>query len=69
MAVTEILDRGAIIAEVDVVDCVTHSKSPWFVGPYGFVLADPILYDEPIRCRGRLGFFEPEFKEVNENLS
>ena len=51
---------GAIIGEVDIVDCVTESKSPWFVGPYGFVLAHPVLYKKPIPCKGKLGFFEPE---------
>lgn len=52
-------DFGAIIGEVDIVDCVTESKSPWFVGKYGFVLANPILYEKPIPCRGMVGFFNP----------
>jgi hypothetical protein len=51
-------DFGALIGEVDIIDCVTESKSPWFVGKYGFVLANPKLYDEPIPYRGQLGFFE-----------
>ena len=51
---------GAIIGEVDIIDCVTESKSPWFVGKYGFVLRNPKLYKAPIPCKGRLGFFEPE---------
>ncbi len=49
---------GAIIGEVDITACVTNSKSPWFTGPYGFVLANPVLYDKPIPYRGQLGFFE-----------
>lgn len=49
---------GAIIGEVDIVDCVEKSESPWFVGKYGFVLANPVLYDKPIPYRGQLGFFE-----------
>lgn len=53
-------ERGAIIGEVDVVDCVTQSSSPWFTGPYGFVLKNPVLYDRPISCKGKLGLFEPE---------
>lgn len=34
-------------------------NSGWFRGPYGFVLADahPL---EPMPCRGRLSFFQPE---------
>lgn len=51
--------KGAIIGEVDITGCVTESDSPWFVGKYGFTLANPILYTKPIPCRGKLGFFEP----------
>jgi hypothetical protein len=58
-AYSKLLPRGAIIGEVDIVDCVTESQSPWFVGPYGFVLRNPAAYKEPIPCRGMLGFFEP----------
>ena len=53
---------GAIIGEVDIIDCVTESKSPWFVGKYGFVLANPVLYDKPIPCRGMVGFFTPNIE-------
>lgn len=52
--------RGAIIGEVDIVDCVTESKSPWFTGPYGFVLANPVAYKVPVPCKGKLGFFTPD---------
>lgn len=51
--------HGAIIGEVDVVDCVTNHGSRWFFGPYAFVLANPVLYETPIPCKGSLGFFEP----------
>jgi len=51
--------RGAIIGEVDIVDCVTQSSSPWFTGPYGFLLRNPLLYERPIMCPGKLGLFEP----------
>lgn len=51
---------GAIIGEVDIIDCVTKSNSPWFVGKYGFILTNPKLYESPIPCRGQLGFFEPD---------
>ena len=49
---------GAIIGEVTITGCVDHSDSPWFVGPYGFTLSNPVLYDKPIPYRGQLGFFE-----------
>jgi hypothetical protein len=52
--------ESAVIGEVDIVDCVSHSDSPWFIGPYGFVLANPVLYDNPIPCKGRTFFFDPQ---------
>jgi len=30
--------RGGIVGSVEITDCVEKSKSPWFVGPYGFIL-------------------------------
>lgn len=54
------LPHGAIIGEVEIVDCVTESSSLWFTGPYGFVLRSPVLYDRPIPAKGRLGFWEVE---------
>lgn len=54
----ESLPRGGIVGEVDVIDVVQQSASPWFVGPWGLVLANPISH--PFTpCRGRLGFFDP----------
>ena len=56
----EILDSyyGAIIGEVDIVDCVWNHKSKWrAVGQWQFVLANPVVYTQPIPCRGQLGFF------------
>ena len=45
-------DFGAIIGEVDITGCVERSDSPWFVGKYGLVLANPVLYDKPVPYRG-----------------
>jgi hypothetical protein len=50
--------RGAVIGEVDIIDCVDRSSSPWYLGRYGFILANPVLYEKPIPCKGKLGFFE-----------
>jgi hypothetical protein len=50
-------ERGGIIGEAELVDCVTQSHSPWFSGPYGFVLRD--VQQLPFRpCNGLLGFWE-----------
>jgi hypothetical protein len=48
---------GALIGEVDIVDCVVDSCSPWFFGKYGFVLSNPVLYEKPIPYKGSLGLF------------
>jgi hypothetical protein len=47
---------GGIVGSAEVVGCVDHSASAWFVGPYGFVLsgAAPCRY---IPLAGRLGLF------------
>jgi hypothetical protein len=59
-----VLDRGGIVGQVDIVDCVQSSTSPWFFGAYGFVLknAKPL----PFRpFKGALGFFDvPELTPV-----
>jgi len=61
------LTTGAIIGEVDIVGCLyRHGEenpnySPWHeIGMYGLLLANPALYDKPIPCKGKLGFFEPD---------
>jgi hypothetical protein len=52
------LPQGGIVGQVDVIDVVRLSSSPWFEGPCGLVLANPKPL--PFRaCRGMLGFFEP----------
>jgi len=52
------LARGAIIGEVTITGCLSASDSPWFCGPYGFILEDPVAYETPIPWRGQLGFFQ-----------
>ncbi len=54
----EVLERGGIVGEAEIVDCVTRSESVWFFGPYGFVLrnAKPLPFWP---CKGALGFFNP----------
>lgn len=51
-------DRGVIVGTVEIVDCVTSSASPWFVGDFGFVLRDPRPLATPIPWKGSLGFRE-----------
>jgi hypothetical protein len=53
-------DMGGVVGECEIVDCVVESTSPWFFGPFGFVIRDakPLPF---MPCRGRLGFFEVEY--------
>ncbi len=47
---------GGIIGMAEIVDCVDKMDSPWFTGPWGFVLrhARPLPF---FPCKGKLGFF------------
>lgn len=52
------LERGGIIGMAEIVDCVEDHPSPWFFGPFGWVICNP----EPLdfrACKGTLGFFTP----------
>jgi len=48
---------GGIVGVATIVDCVTASDSKWFMGKYGFVLADakPLPF---VPCKGQLNFFD-----------
>lgn len=49
--------QGGVIGEITITECVKKSASPWFTGPYGFVVREPkVLPFWP--CKGALGFFE-----------
>lgn len=61
----------AIIGEVDLMGYfhstdigIPATKSPWFTGPYGFVLKNPLLYGKPIPCKGALRFFDPGITDI-----
>ncbi len=56
---------GGIIGSVEIVDCVTASTSPWFIGKYGFVLKNPLPL-QFMPCLGRLSFFDVEYKSPQE---
>ncbi len=47
-----------LIGELDIVDMVIKSDSPWFFGRYGYVTANAKEYDKPIPYRGWPGLFE-----------
>lgn len=51
------LPRGGIIGQASIVACVDRHDSPWFFGPYGFVLDDvrPLPFTP---LKGALGLFD-----------
>lgn len=51
------MKTGGIVGVADVVDCISESDNEWFVGRYGFVLANqrPVPF---IPVKGALGFFD-----------
>ena len=49
--------RGYLLGIVDLVAVCEESTSPWFQGPYGWVVVNPRLI-EPIPYKGRLGLFD-----------
>lgn len=51
------LPRGVILGTVDMVDCVEDSPSPWFMGKFGYVIANPRPFASPIAAKGALGFW------------
>lgn len=48
---------GVIVGVVRLAGVVTESDSPWFAGPFGWVLADKVAI-EPVKCSGKLGLWE-----------
>jgi len=51
------LQFGALIGVADLVDVITESSSPWFEGPFGFVLKNARKIT-PIPWRGQLSLFD-----------
>lgn len=47
---------GGIVGKVNMIDCVKEHPSPWFVGKWGCVFAEPSTIDH-IPYRGQQGWF------------
>lgn len=50
---------GAFLGTAVLLGCTRHSDSSWFHGPWGFEIANPSRFPEPIPGPGALGFFDP----------
>ena len=65
IVIPEDLPRGAIVGSVNLsgVAAAGDTTSPWFEGPYGFKMAAPVEFEQPIQCRGQLGI-----RDVSDSL-
>jgi hypothetical protein len=50
-------DCGALLGIVRLVGVVEDHWSPWFSGPFGWVLSHPVRLRRPIDCAGRLNLW------------
>lgn len=53
----QLMVTGAIVGMVTIRQQVKHSESPWFVGPVGFELIEPVRFPNPVSFPGQRGFF------------
>lgn len=67
------LERGGIVGAAEIVDCVSQSDSPWFIGQgqFGLVLENvrPLTF---YRMNGSLGLFEVDeraLKHLHQEMS
>ncbi len=44
---------------VEVSDPEPHLESPWYVGPFGWVLATPVKFKDPVPARGMQKLWKP----------
>ena len=56
----KLMTVGAIVGQVTIFNQTQHSESPWFVGPWGFELMNPVKFPNPFPFKGQLGFFDIE---------
>lgn len=53
----EELPLGAIVGSAVIEKVVTRMRSPWFQGPFGWLLSDVRRLRSPVPCLGRLGLW------------
>ena len=58
---SNIIERGGIVGIAEIIDCVTESTSPWFFGPYGFILRNqrPLAF---MPLKGTVKFFDTKYE-------
>jgi len=50
--------KGCIVGTFRVTGYVEESDDPWFIGPFGWLLADVVALDRPVPCRGAQGLWK-----------
>jgi len=60
-------EAGGIIGAMHITDCVEDSSSPWFCGPFGYVI-DRVVKLPFLPCRGMQGWFNVELTPEMEAL-
>lgn len=58
---------GGIIGAMHIADCVTESASPWFTGPFGWVI-DQVVKLPFLPCKGAQGWFNVELPPAMVSL-
>lgn len=59
LEVPDDLPTGAIVAVAKITGyCEAAKDNPWFIGPYGWQLAEVLELDSPIPCRRALGLWK-----------
>jgi ASCH domain-containing protein len=60
--------HGAILGDVDIIDCIQSSISKWALpNNWNWVLANPVKYKEPIlNVKGALSFWQPDLSIIKD---
>ena len=49
--------KGAIVGTCRITGVVEELDSPWFSGPFGWLLDDVVALDTPVPCKGKQGLW------------
>ena len=49
--------KGCIVGVARVIGCVEENDSPWFFGPFGWVLSEIVPFLSPVKAKGKQGLW------------
>jgi ASCH domain len=62
------LDNYGLIGSVKLIDCVQNADSPWAIpGLWHWIFENPVAFDTPVVCPGRLGLFDVQVEVKGKN--